>query len=103
MGEPLFGGKQRYAELRPALEPGARAVARLLEKIVHRFEDGEYAPGADRIAHGERSARVAQAERHGAVEVGGARDAHLHDVAADVDNVCDHPLGDEAWRILDDA
>ena len=56
---------------------------------------------AERVAHGERAARIAQAERHRAVEVGGRGDAHLRDVAADVDDVRDHALRDEAGRVVD--
>ena len=57
--------------------------------------------GPSAVAHRERAARVAQAERHGAVEVLRRGDAHLRDVAADVDDVRDDALRDEAGRIVD--
>ena len=50
-GVPSVRSKQRYAEPRPAPEPGARAVARLLVEIMHGLEHGEDARGAERVAH----------------------------------------------------
>src|SRR5574341_1374851 len=93
--------EQGHAERGAALEPGARTVARLVVEIVHGFENGEDALGPDRVAHRERPARIAQAERHRAVEVLRRRDAHLRDVAADVDDVRHHALRDESGRVVD--
>src|SRR2546426_12298954 len=80
-------GKQGNAQMRAAFEPGTRPVAGLKEKRVHRLEHGEDLLRAERIAQAERAARVTQAKHHRAVEVLGRGDAHLHDVAADVDDM----------------
>ena len=57
---------------------------------------------AERVSHGERPLRVAEAEHYGAVEVLRRGDAHLHDIATDVDDVRHDTLRHEARRILDD-
>jgi hypothetical protein len=63
---------------------------------MHRFEDGQHFRRADRIAHRERAARISEAEHHGGVEVDRGRDPLLHDVAADVDDMRDDALRNEA-------
>src|SRR5882672_3897284 len=98
----LLLGQQGYAELRAALEPWAWTVARLLEKVMHIFEHLENPRRAEGVAEAERPARIAQAEHHRALEVLGRADAHLHDVAADIDDVRHHALRHEARRVADD-
>ena len=58
-----------------------------------------FAPSASPMASGPL--RIAEAEHHRAVEILGRGDAHLRDVAADVDDVRDDALRDEAGRVVD--
>jgi len=70
-------------------------IARLLVDRVHGLQHREIllAPTASPIASGPSGS---EAERHCPVEVFRRGDAHLHDVAADVDDVRHDALRDEA-------
>ena len=59
------------------------------------------APGPMRVAPGERPARVAEPERHRQVQILRRADPLLRDVAADVDHVRHHALGDEPGAVAD--
>src|SRR5205807_4882940 len=100
-GISVLRGKERCAEPGAPAQPRAWTVARLLVELVHRLQDGEDAPCAQRVAHGEGTLRVAETEYHRAVEIFRRSNAHLCNIAADVDDVRDHALGDEARRVVD--
>src|SRR3954467_13318386 len=94
--------QKRYAELGTAPQPRAGTIARLLVERMHVLQHVENSLGSDRVAHAERTFRVTEAEHHGAVEIVRRRNAHLDDIATDVDDVRHDALRDEAGRVVDD-
>ena len=97
-----FGRRQRQAQRHAALEPRARAVARLAVEGLQPLQDVQDAAGAEALAPLERAERIAEAELGALVDVGGRGDGALGHPAADVDDHGHHALRHEAGAVVDD-
>ena len=80
-----IGGLQRDAELGPAPQPEARAVARVAGRLLHPFQNAKDPVEAELVAQLQGAGRIAEPEADGVVDVVRRRDALLGDFRSDVE------------------
>ena len=95
--------QQRQFQLRPPPQPQARPIAGIAGDALERFQDAQHRRRADGVAPGERAPGIAEAEPDGGVDVIRRGDALLGDLAGDIDDHGQHPLGHRAGAVGDQA
>ena len=92
---------QRQAEYGAAAQPRAGAVARVAGNGMHAFQDLQQQGGAELVAPGQRTLRIAQPQAHGFVDVIDTGNALLGNLAGEVDDGRQRALGDKADAVAD--